>query len=95
MAASPSEAAREGGIVKQWFDLTASQLSYDGLLQLHEVVPGAKRGKAFQVSVDRGLLSLTLVLFVSASSTFCSESSLRCSRMDGLLQGIPGVVDFR
>merc|ERR1719321_2121442 len=45
---SPSDAARQGGIIKQWFDMTASQLSYDGLLQLHEVVKERELGAFFR-----------------------------------------------
>jgi hypothetical protein len=76
------KAAKEGHIVKDWFEQTASQLSYDGLLQLHETVTERQLGVFFRNNHFGTIFKMDSSLYVLATDIGFAGKGVVWERLD-------------
>jgi hypothetical protein len=74
--------ALEGRIVKEWFEQTASQLSYDGLLQLHETVSERQLGVFFRNNHFGTIFKIESSLYVLATDIGFAGKGVVWERLD-------------
>jgi hypothetical protein len=82
MAGDIPTAAREGRLVKEWFDMTASQLSYDGLLQLHETVSERMLAVFFRNNHFGTIFKMDSSLYVLATDIGFAGKGVVWERLD-------------